>query len=105
MLIQLNTDKNIELDAALAEQAETLLHNALGHFGERITRVEVHLSDRNSSQKSGADDMRCLLDARLAGLKPIVVSHNAATVKQAIDGATEKLKRSLERALGRLGAH
>ena len=105
MLIQLNTDTNIDPDAALTERVETLLHDALGHFGERITRVEVHLSDRNSSQKSGADDMRCLLDARLAGLNPIVVSHNSATVKQAMDGAADKLKRSLERTLGKLDTH
>jgi len=31
------------------------------------------------------------------------VSHQAATLEQAVDGAAEKLKRSLDSTLGRLG--
>jgi hypothetical protein len=65
--------------------------------------VEVHLSDENSDKKSGVDDMRCLLEARLAGLQPIAVSHEAATLQGAVHGAAEKLKRSLDSTLGRLG--
>ena len=51
----------------------------------------------------GAKDERCLLEARLAGLQPLAVSHQATTLEQAVDGAVEKLKRSLDRTLGRLG--
>jgi ribosome-associated translation inhibitor RaiA len=71
-------------------------------FAAQITRVEVHLSDENSD-KGGDNDKRCLLEARLAGLRPVVVSHRAATLQQAIDGAAEKLERSIESTLGRLG--
>jgi len=103
MLIQINTDSNIEGDEALAKQAEALLRATLEHFGERLTRVEVHLSDQSSDKKSGTDDRRCLLEARLAGLQPIAVSHQAATLEQAIVGAAEKLEHSLDSVLGRLG--
>jgi hypothetical protein len=65
--------------------------------------VEVYLSDENSDIKFGTDDMRCVLKARITGLSPIAVTHQAATVDQAVDGAAEKLKRSLESTLGRLG--
>lgn len=103
MKIQINTDSNIAGNDQLRREVETLLRGALDRFSEKITRVEVHLSDENSDKKSGVDDMRCLLEARLAGLQPIAVSHEAATLQGAVDGAAEKLKRSLDSTLGRLG--
>jgi len=103
MHIQINTDDNITNADALAGQVESAVKNALDRFADQITRVEVHLSDENSDKKSGSADMRCLLEARLAGLQPISVSDVAATVAQAVDGATRKLKRSLESTLGRRG--
>jgi len=103
MKIQINTDSNIAGNDQLRREVETLLRGALDRFSEKITRVEVHLSDENSDKKSGVDDMRCLLEARLAGLQPIAVSHEAATLQEAVDGAAEKLKRSLDSTLGRLG--
>ena len=102
MQVQLNTDRHIDAHDELAHQVETVLEATLGRFADQITRVEVHLSDENS-QKGGGDDKRCLLEARLAGLEPVAVSHQAATLPQAIDGAAQNLARALERTLGRLG--
>jgi ribosome-associated translation inhibitor RaiA len=103
MQIQINTDSNIEGDAELVQQIKAVVRNSLERFSEQITRVEIHLSDENSENKFGTDDKRCLLEARLAGLQPISVSDQAATLEQAVDGAVEKLKRSLDSTLGRLG--
>jgi len=103
MIIQINTDSNIEGDTELAQQIKTIVRNNLERFSEQITRVEVHLSDENSDKKLGTDDKRCLLEARLTGLQPISVSDQAATLVQAVDCAVEKLKRSLDSTLGRLG--
>lgn len=71
-------------------------------FGDQITRVEVHLSDENSDKKSGKKDKRCLIEARLAGLQPLAVSHEAATMEHAVDGAVDKLMRSIDTTLGKL---
>jgi hypothetical protein len=79
------------------------MEGTVGRFADQITRVEVHLSDENS-QKGGDEDKRCLLEARLAGLQPMAVSHQAATLPQAIDGAATKLAKALESTLGRLGS-
>lgn len=103
MLIQINTDSNIEGDAELVQQIKAVVSNSLERFSEQVTRVEIHLSDENSENKFSTDDKRCLLEARLAGLQPISVSDQAATLEQAVDGAVEKLKRSLESTIGRLG--
>ncbi|CAN5373544.1 hypothetical protein BH09VER1_BH09VER1_06140 [soil metagenome] len=103
MKIQINTDKNIAGHEELAEEAEATVQNTLGHLAEHITRVEVHLSDENSD-KGGSHDKRCLMEARLERHQPIAVSDEAASIGQAIDGAAEKLKRSLDHTLGRLSA-
>lgn len=102
MQIQINTDRNIESDAELLQQIKAVVRNSLERFSEQVTRVEIHLSDENSENKFGTDDKRCLLEARLAGLQPISVSDSAATVEQAVDGAVEKLTRSLDSTLGRM---
>jgi ribosome-associated translation inhibitor RaiA len=102
MQVQLNTDRHITVDDELSHQVEAVVESVLGRFTDQITRVEVHLSDVNS-HKGGDDDKRCMLEARLAGLEPMAVSHQAATLQQAIDGAAKKLERALESTLGRLG--
>lgn len=103
MIIQINTDSNIRGDAELVQRIEAVVGDSLERFRGQVTRVEIHLSDENSENKFGTDDMRCLLEARLAGLQPISVSDQAATLEQAVNGAVEKLKRSLDSTLGRLG--
>ena len=105
MQIQINTDGNIEGHEQLAQQVEAVVRDGLQRFTAKLTRVEVHLSDENSDKKSGAEDKRCLLEARLADLQPIAVSHEAATIEQAVDGAVERLTHSLEGTLGRLSKY
>jgi ribosomal subunit interface protein len=101
MQIQINTDNHIDGKEALAAHAESAVENALRHLKDRITRVEVHLSDENAG-KSGSDDKRCLIEARPKNHQPVSVSHQAGSIHQAIDGAASKLKASLETVLGRL---
>ena len=102
MQILINTDRNIEGREALAAQVSGVLENALSRISDRITRVEVHLSDENSDKKGGNDKMRCVMEARLEGRQPVAVTHQAATLDQAIDGAADKLTRLIESTLGRL---
>ncbi len=101
MKIQVHTDHNIEGHQALAERIAIVVENALGHFGDHITRVEVHLSDENS-HKGGKEDKRCVIEARLERHQPIAVSHFAHTIDQAVDGAADKLTRAIDHALGKM---
>lgn len=100
MHVQVNTDSNIEGHETLAAQVIGTVESALSRFNNHITRVEVHLSDENAG-KSGHDDMRCMMEARLEGRRPIGVTHQAATLGQAVDGAADKLTRLIESTLGR----
>jgi ribosome-associated translation inhibitor RaiA len=101
MHIQINTDSNIEGREELASHVKSVVEGALSRFSDRITRVEVHLSDQNSD-KSGQADKRCMMEARLEGRQPTAVTHQAASLGDAVDGAADKLKRSLESTLERL---
>lgn len=101
MQIQVNTTAQVRGGTELTAQVEAVVEGALGRFGDRITRVEVHLSDENSSAKPGTNDMRCVMEARLAGMQPITVSHNSATLEQAYEGAADKLEKTLNRTLER----
>jgi ribosome-associated translation inhibitor RaiA len=101
MQVQLNSDKNIVGSPGLQEHVQALLEQELKHLAKEITRVEVHLNDANSS-KSGSDDKRCMLEARVARMQPISVEHRAATVDLAINGAAEQLSRAVKNSLEKL---
>jgi ribosome-associated translation inhibitor RaiA len=102
--IQVNTGAHIDGNEALASQVSAKVELALDRFSERITRVEVHLSDENG-EKSGQLGQRCMLEARLEGRQPVAVTDHAATMEQAVQGAAEKLARLLDSTLGRLRDH
>jgi ribosome-associated translation inhibitor RaiA len=100
MQIQINTDRNIEGLDAFSEQVRVDVDSALDRYREQISRVEVHLSDENAD-KSGQRDKRCLIEARLEGRQPIAVTEEAASIEQAVRGATGKLTRLIATQLGR----
>ncbi|MFN2442368.1 MAG: HPF/RaiA family ribosome-associated protein [Thermoanaerobaculia bacterium] len=99
--VQVNTDSSIDGTEALIANVEASINSGLARFAERITRVEVHLSDQNAG-KGGTDDKRCMLEARLEGLQPIAVTDTSGTIVQAVDGAVGKLKRAIQSTLGKL---
>ena len=100
MQIEINTDSNIEGSEELSAHVKGAVESALTRFSDRVTRVEVHLSDVNSG-KGGQDDKRCMMEVRLEGRQPTVVTHQATTLDQAVAGAASKLKRSVEHTLDR----
>lgn len=104
MLIQFNSDKNIEGTEALARQSELAVRQALTHVSDQITRIEIHVSDENSNKKGGAAANSCRIEARLSGRQPMAVSNSASSVAESVDGAAEKLKRAIESVLGRRNA-
>lgn len=104
MQILVNTDHNITADASLTERVEAAVSDSIGRFAERIVKVEAFLSDTNSSNKHGAGDKRCVLEAKVAGANSVVASDEAPTVLEALEGAAGKLERALEHAFGKHAA-
>jgi ribosome-associated translation inhibitor RaiA len=101
MQIQINSDKNIVVNAELTSLIEADLHRLLDRFGSEVTRVEVHLSDENAG-KSGPRDKRCLLEARPKSRPPLTVTNESDDVQAAVSGAAGKMQRLLETTFGRL---
>lgn len=101
MQIQVNTDHNIEGREALAVHVTDVVKSTLSRVSGYITRVEVHLGDE-IGHKSGKDDKRCVMEARLEGRQPLAATHHADTLHQAVDGAAHKLIRVIESDIGRL---
>lgn len=101
MKVQINTDHNIEGHEALATHISGVVKSALSSDSDHITRVEVHLTDE-SGHKTTQNDKRCVMEARLQGRQPIAVTHHAATLHLAVNGAADKLARMVEGLVGRL---
>lgn len=95
MNIEIRTDKNIQSSERLIEYVRAELSAEFQRHTEKITHFSVHLSDENGI-KGGADDIRCMIEARPAGLHPVVVNHKGHNVDTAIHGAIDRLKRSLK---------
>lgn len=94
MHILINSDERIFCDAELIRRIEGVVEGSLEQFADHITRIEVTLSDLNSSEAADRDKC-CVMEARLAGLKPLAVGHEAQTLAEAIHGAAAQLRRSL----------
>jgi ribosome-associated translation inhibitor RaiA len=104
MQVLVNSDHNITVHENFAQSIVASVEDSMSRFIDRVTRVEVHLGDVNAG-KGGDSDKRCMLEARLSGLQPIAVTHQAESLGMAINGATEKLERAVEHALGKLSTH
>jgi ribosome-associated translation inhibitor RaiA len=104
MQIHVNTDNKIDGREKLATYIKGEVEHSLGRFRERITRVDVHLSDEKGA-KSGQEDKRCVMEAHLNGLPPAAVTNHAATLHHAVDGALQKMKRSLDSSVEQQKEH
>lgn len=101
MQIQVHTNDTVRDHEAVAGRIETDIADALGRFGGQLTRVEVHLGDENAG-KAGAGDKRCMIEARPAGQQPVAVTHKAASLEEACNGAVHKMIKLLDHKFGRL---
>ena len=95
MHVNINSDNHVDVKESLVLQWQTDITTGLARFGDRITRVEVHLTDENSRVKGGSDVIRCLMEARPASQQPVSVEVRAASANQAIQEGIDTLERRL----------
>jgi hypothetical protein len=102
MLFQLRTDNHIDNSDDLINRVRGEVEGALGdRFASQLRRVEVYLQDVNSHK--GGVDLRCSMEAHLAGLQPIAVHDTGVGIDEVVGGAADKLLRALERTVDRFG--
>ena len=104
MQVQFNSDSSVMGTENVAERIESQVRQKLARFEERLTRVEVHVSDVNGA-KHGADDKHCKIEARPRGGKPIGVTGKAADVDSAARKAASTLAQRLTRHFGKSEKH
>jgi hypothetical protein len=102
MKIQVNSDKTIAVDARLIRLVEGEARRLLDRFAIRLTRVEIHLSDVDNT-KRGQPDMRCLIEVRPTGARPLSASAQGTKMAYAVSDALGKIQRSLTTFFGRRG--
>lgn len=100
MELQINPGKLFTLTDAIDSYLRRKLDGVDRRFGDRVTRVEVYLKDINGPK--GGVDKSCVMEARPAGVEPVVVENQAADGYDAIRGAAAKLDKALASRLGRL---
>ncbi len=101
MIVQVNTGNTIDGNAAMTGSLETLARDRLSRFAEKLTRVEIHVTDDNGP-RDGGDDKQCVIEARPTGLGPVKVTDTAGSIHQATVGALGKMVSALDRTYGKL---
>lgn len=101
MLIQVQTDNQIKSDSEANGRLEERVRERLRHHAERLTRVEVYVSDVDGPKGGGADK-QVRLEARPSGRDPVTVTENGDTIEAAVIGAADKAARALEKSFGRI---
>ena len=91
-------NRNVEVTKILRAHVESRLGLALARFGERIGRVIVRFSDTNG--RLNALDKRCQIDVGLRQ-RSVRVEDMDVDLFVAVDNATDRVSRSVARALER----
>ena len=100
MFVQINTDNQIKSDASANERLEERVRAKLKRFEQRLSHVEVHVTDVNGA-KGGDGDKRVTLEVRASGAEPVAVHAEAHRVDNAVTLAADKAARALDHALGK----
>lgn len=101
MQVQIHTDDKIQGGDSLARWLQQECVARLERFRDHVTRVEVFLTDVDAG-KSGANDKRCVIEARPAGRPSMAVNAEADKLADAFTLAIDKLLRALDNDLGRV---
>ena len=104
MQFQFNSDSSVMGIANVAERIEAMMRTKFARFEDRLTRIEVHVSDENG-RKHGSDDKTCTIEARPRGGRPIGVTEHGEKVDATARKAAQTMVQRLERVLGRESRH
>lgn len=95
-----NSDNQTPLGSGAAEEVQAIVEARLDRISERLTRVEVHVSDVDGP-RNGGDDKRCAIEIRPNGMRPIAASDQASTVEGAASAAADKVLKAFDRQIGK----
>jgi len=103
MAVFLRTDNHLNGGERLTRFVESVATDAVDHVKNQVTRVDVYLGDENGSTKTSDNEIRCAMEARIGGLKPFAATHYAGSIDDAVRGAADKLRASIDSTIGKIG--
>lgn len=103
MLVQVNTDNRIEASESMVAVLEDRVRERLSRFGDRLTRVEVHLRDVDGD-RNGPQGIEAKVEVRPAGGQPLVTTDNGADADAALSGALRKAVDAIDRSFAKQDA-
>lgn len=101
MQVIFHADHHTDGSSATSDHLAKSVNEALSRFGERVTRVEAHLSAADGTSRAGTRDIHCTLQASVKGADTVLVKDQARSAHQAIEGALRMLKRAVGAAVAR----
>lgn len=101
MKIQTKLTGTIKHPEKLTTEINEQVKSDLQRFEAHLTRVEIHITEE-TVHKSPANEYRCVIESRHVGLKPFVVKNQAATIYDSVNGAVDKLTKTIDHTRGKL---
>ena len=102
MQVLVDADDHIDSSGEVVLRVEGLVEGSLERFRDRITRVDVYLSQLSRREAGGDRDMCCRMAAYAASVNPIEVVYAGLTLTEAIHAAAAELEQAVPAAIGRL---
>ena len=99
MQIQLNSAQGVSMSPALEAHIHKHLQGVERRFGERLTRIEVYLTDVNGPK--GGVNKQCKLEARPRGGDPLMAEFLHENAYDSVTGATKRLEAVLGSYFGK----
>ncbi len=96
MQIILHNDDTIHGFESAQAFAEDVIGKALHGMADRLTRVEIWVSDENGP-KGGPENKKCSIEAHPSGRKPVGVHAHGPDVPSVMRTAAKKLARVLDK--------
>jgi ribosome-associated translation inhibitor RaiA len=100
MQIQLNSAQGVAMSPALEQHINQQLQSVQTRFGEKLTRIEVYLTDVNGPK--GGVNKQCKLEARPRGGDPLMAESLHENAYDAVSGAAKRLETVLGSHFGKL---
>lgn len=100
MQIQLNSAQGVSMSPALEAHINKQLQSVERRFGERLTRIEVYLTDVNGPK--GGVNKQCKLEARPRGGDPLMAESLHEDAYDAVTAAVKRLETVLSNYFGKL---
>ena len=91
--------RNFTLTDAIEEHTKEKLGSMLHHYGDRILKVVVHLSDENGPK--GGKDKHSHIHVEMKKLPTVVIEDSEENLYTAIDNSCHRAERAVRKALER----